>query len=437
MFDTIIKEADALQEELRDQRRDLHRHAEQGWLEIYTSAVIARKLTDLGYEVLTGDQVCGQERLLLPTREELEEGYRRALEQGADPHFAGRARDGYTGVIGILNCGEGPVLALRFDIDALSQQEACDDEHLPHKLGFDSVNSGSMHACGHDGHATIGLGVAQLLMRHRDQLHGTVKLIFQPAEEGLRGAKAIIAKGHLDDVDYVVASHLCRPVPADSGVKVSIGSGRSLATYKFDVDFQGRAAHAGAAPQMGNNALLAACTAALNLHAIPRHSLGTTRVNVGRITGGNNRNTVCGSAKIEAEVRANTPESIEFLMDYSNRIVAAAAQMHGCEAKVTMLGAAPTSVNSPALKARIGQVCIQKLGLETELSEKDLSASEDFTFMVQHVLQKGGQACYVTLPTAGSGSFHNVRFDFDESVLATGVKMFCGTALSLLGDQPL
>ena len=117
----------------------------------------------------------------VPSDEELEAHYALALEQGADPEFLPYTKGGMTGVVGILRCGEGPTIAMRFDIDALGVVEADEPEHRPAAEGFASVNRGAMHACGHDGHATMGMGVAEVLMAIKDQLHGTVKLIFQPA----------------------------------------------------------------------------------------------------------------------------------------------------------------------------------------------------------------------------------------------------------------
>ena len=123
-------------------------------------------------------------------------------------------------MIGILRCGEGPTVAMRFDIDALGVFEEHDPSHRPAKEGFNSVNEGFMHACGHDGHATIGLGVAKVLMSIKDQLHGTVKLIFQPAEEGVRGAKSIVDNGHLDGVDYLIGSHVTNKKEDDPAVVI-------------------------------------------------------------------------------------------------------------------------------------------------------------------------------------------------------------------------
>ena len=125
---------------------------------------------------------------------ELERQYARAKAQGADPEFLPATRGGMTGVIGILRCGEGPTLAMRFDIDALGVVEASESTHRPACEGWASMNEGFMHACGHDGHTAIGLAVAKVLMAIRENLHGTIKLIFQPAEEGVRGAKSIVEK---------------------------------------------------------------------------------------------------------------------------------------------------------------------------------------------------------------------------------------------------
>ena len=132
MTDTIRSRAQALLPELTAIRRDLHRFAEPGWLEMRTTSLLARKLTDLGYEVLTGPAVCKADaRMGLPSPETLEEHYVWAQEHGADPDFLPATRGGFTGVIATMHCGEGPTVALRFDIDALGVLEAGDETHLP------------------------------------------------------------------------------------------------------------------------------------------------------------------------------------------------------------------------------------------------------------------------------------------------------------------
>ena len=302
-FDMISKLAEESHDELVTQRRDFHKYAETGWFEMRTSSIIARKLTDLGYEVLTGEDVCDREaRMGVPSDEALEKAYQRAIEQGADPEFVEHTKGGMTGVIGILRCGEGPTMAMRFDIDALGVFESDEPDHRPAAEGFASVNYGSMHACGHDVHGTVGLGVAKVLMAIKDQLHGTIKLIFQPAEEGVRGAKAIVEKGHLDDVQYFLGSHVSGK-KADDPANITGGSYGALATCKYDVIYKGLAAHAGGVPHSGKNALLAAASAVVNLYAIPRHGSGSSRINVGTLHAGSVRNVIADEAKLELEVR--------------------------------------------------------------------------------------------------------------------------------------
>ena len=162
-----------------------------------------------------------------------------------------------------------------FDIDALGVIQEADDEsaYFPAREGFRSVTPGIMHTLRHDRHAAVGIGAGHAAARTARPAARTVRLIFQPAEEGVRGASSIVAAGHLDDADYALAAHVFPAGKAaglvdDVGVLAENGTG-GLATSKLDVTFHGRSAHAGIAPQEGRNALLAAATAVLNLHAIP------------------------------------------------------------------------------------------------------------------------------------------------------------------------
>lgn len=133
-------------------------------------------------------------------------------------------------------------------MDALDLNEQHDDSHRPHRDHFASCNAGMMHACGHDGHTAIGLGLAHVLKQYAAQLNGVIKLIFQPAEEGTRGARAMVAAGVVDDVDYFTAIHIGTGVPAGT---VVCGGDNFMATTKFDVQFSGVAAHAGGKPRTG------------------------------------------------------------------------------------------------------------------------------------------------------------------------------------------
>ena len=261
-------------------RRDLHKHAESGWVEFRTASIVASKLTEWGYEVKAGREVIKEEaRMGVPAKEILEAHEKRALDQGADPEWVAKFSGGFTGVVGILDTGKpGPTVGFRFDMDALDIQESLDPDHKPVAEGFVSINENMMHACGHDSHTTIGLGVAKVLSEIKDELSGRIKLIFQPSEEGVRGAKSMVEAGVVDDVDLFVAGHIGTGSPLGEFACASEGY---LATTKLDVTFKGVAAHAGGQPEQGKNALLAAATASLNLYAISRHSDGASRVNVG------------------------------------------------------------------------------------------------------------------------------------------------------------
>ncbi len=432
IYKVIIESADSAAQSMISYRRSFHKYAESGWLEMRTSSIIARRLTELGYEVLVGDAVCKRDaRMGVPSDEVLKASYERAIDQGADPEFVKATEGGMTGVIGILRCGEGPTVAMRFDIDALGVYESKDEDHLPRICGFASVNEGMMHACGHDGHAASGLGVAEVLMKIKEHLHGTVKLIFQPGEEGLRGAKSIVENGHLDDVDYLLGSHVTGM--NDEGSDLTPGSYGSLASYKYDVTYHGLAAHAGGSPQAGKNALLAAASAVTNLYAIPRHSAGASRINVGRLIAGSGRNVIADEAFMELEVRGDTTEINEYVSNYALRILKSAAEMHDCTVDIKLMGAA-RSVNSDAdFCERIADICNNQLGMKT--SEKvmiKLLGSEDFSYMSDCVQSHGGKASFMRVRTLVSGVSHGRKYDFDESYLPRAVKVFCAMAYDIM-----
>ena len=434
IYQSICRQADAMKEQLRAVRRDLHTYAEPGWCEIRTSSIIAKRLADLGYQVLTGPDVClAEARMGLPSQEQLEAEYQRALDQGAVQPYAQQAKDGFTGVIGILDCGEGPTIGMRFDSDALGVFEDESMDHVPAREGFRSVNEGVMHACGHDGHVSIGLGVAEILMNLRDQLRGKVKLIFQPAEEGVRGARSIVEHGHLDDVDYVIGNHM-----GDSGggdFQIGLTYGATLASTKMDVSFTGKAAHAGAVPDQGNNALLAAATAVLNMQAIPRCGGGDTRINVGTLHAGSGRNVICDRAKLELEVRGATTQINQYMEDYARRIAETAAAMHGCACEIKLMGATESLQSNPDMIRYCERVCRDKLGLKVTPPGDKAGASEDYAYMVNRVHSRGGKGVFFSTLAPCASAFHTKGFNFQEDALCSGVKAFCGLTYSLMREE--
>lgn len=435
----IYRKISDMAEEQRDEliqlRRDFHRYPETSWLEMRTSAKIAEYLTELGMEVLTGKDVCREEaRIGVPDPDILERHFSQVKEQGAPARFlTEELEQGYTGVVGILRCGEGPTVALRFDIDALPMEEAEDLEHRPFREGFSSQNPGMMHACGHDCHAAIGLGTARILSELRDQLHGTVKFLFQPGEEGTKGAYAMVENGHLDGVDYFAGTHVAPDDKEDDG-DITPGTYGSLATCKYNVFFHGQAAHAGGFPEEGKNAVLAAAHAAVGLSGIARHSQGISRVNVGVIRGGSNSNVVADEAMISMEVRGETDEINQYMDRRAKEICQAAAMMEECSCEMRLMGRAPSQVSSPELIERISNLVRNYLPQYQVSSNPNAKnwGSEDIGFMMNRVQEQGGQAVYMRTMTKMASPQHTVRFDVDEDVLVKGAVSFSAIVCDLL-----
>ena len=434
-IERMIARSGELQSYMTGVRRSLHRFPETGWLEMRSSALIAKELSEMGYEVITGRALCLESaRMGVPEEKETQEHLARVLAYGCEEEYLTQdMREGFTGVMGVLKCGEGPTVAMRFDIDALGMQEWPEDTHRPTREGFASVIPGKMHACGHDGHAAIGLGVAKILSEMKEELRGTVKIIFQPGEEGARGAKAIVAAGHLDDVDVFIGSHVAPTDSLDDG-DVTPGTYGSLATTKYDVKFTGLAAHAGGYPEKGKNALLAAASAVVALHGIPRHSAGQSRVNVGTLHAGTGRNVIPDEAVMQIEVRGETTEINSFVARSAEDICRGAAMMHGCEVTMTKMGEAEGQMSDMALLQRIADIVRRDLPHLTVSSVENAQnwGSEDISVMMNRVQARGGLATYMRVMTPMAGAQHTVKFDFDERVLETSVQVFCAAAMDAM-----
>jgi aminobenzoyl-glutamate utilization protein A len=427
-IDQVVRE---IESRLVQNRRDFHRYAESGWTEFRTASRVARILDELGYEVHAGrDVLRDEERMGLPEPGVLEDHWQRARDQGGDPEYLEALRGGFTGVVGILRQGDGPTVGLRFDMDALDLLESQDAEHRPVREGFVSVNEGAMHACGHDAHTAIGLAVAEVLARLRRGLRGTVKLVFQPAEEGVRGAKAMVAAGVVDDVDYMLGMHVYSGWQLG---QIDPGRGGFLATTKFDARFRGAPAHAGGVPNEGKNALLAAATAVLNLHAIPRHRGGKTRINVGRLVAGTGRNVIPDRAHLIVESRGETTELNDYMYSYAVRILEAAAAMHDCNLDVRAMGGAQSADSDAELRERVQAVVRQMDALSLREPEPS-GGSEDFTYMMARVQEHGGLAANIGVGAKlGGWGHHTAEFDIDERALALSTRLLSTLVLDLAG----
>ena len=422
--------AGAMEPRLIKQRRDLHRYPESGWTEFRTASIVIHRLRELGYEVHFGKEVLeDRARMGVPTEEVLDAHMNRAVNQGADETLVAEMRGGRTGVVGILDTGRpGRTVALRFDMDCNDVTEADDQKHRPCREGFASVNAGCMHACGHDGHTTAGLGVAEILSELKDALIGKVKLIFQPAEEGVRGARAMVEKGVVDDVDFLLGAHLMMPKIGFLGYDVK----GFLATTKFDADFVGVSAHAGGSPECGKNALLAAANAAINIQGITRHSGGATRINVGVLNAGSGRNVIPAAAHMEVETRGATSEINAFVQKRAEGILSGAAAMYDVEVKFTQTGGAASGNNTPELSARIREINDRLKIFTSPAVMHDIGGSEDCSYFMDRVQKNGGQAAYLIIGASLAAVNHNSYFDFDEHALTLEVELLTAVTKELL-----
>jgi aminobenzoyl-glutamate utilization protein A len=426
----ICAAADALASKLVTYRRDFHRHAEPGWMEFRTASLVARRLADLGFDVHVGREViCDTARMGLPDPETLETAWERAVAQGGDPAYLEALKGGFTGVVGVLRNGDGPTVGLRFDMDALAMQESTAETHRPAREGFASVNDGAAHACGHDGHTALGLGVAEVLRKLRDTFNGTVKLIFQPAEEGVRGAKSMVEAGVVDDVNYLLGLHLYGRWNLG---EIDCTRSNFMATSKFDAILKGESAHAGGDPQAGKNALLAASTAVLNLYAIPRHRQGATRINVGKLIAGEGRNVICPEARLVIETRGTTTELNEYMVECATRVLTSAATMYDCTVDIIAMGSAQCAESDKALGERVEAIALGMEGFSQHSPESG-GGSEDYTTMMRRVQERGGLATHIGLGAGiGAGGHHTATFDFDERAPVEAVKLLSAVTVDVL-----
>ncbi len=431
-MDRIKELANQLKQETIELRRDFHRYPEAAWTEFRTAAIVAERLQELGYEVLCGAQVIDEASMMgVPSAKELAEHAQRAVEQGAKLQWVEKMKGGKTGVVGIMKFKQpGPVVALRFDMDANDAGESQEGTHRPYSEGFGSVNKGVMHACGHDGHTAIGLTIAKILIELKDELKGTVKLIFQPAEEGVRGAKAMVATGVVDDADYLFGMHIGFNTKVLGQVACSTEG--FLATTKLDAIFSGVTAHAGAYPETGKNALLAASAANLNLHAISRHSKGVSRINVGYMQAGTGRNVVPANAVIKLETRGNITEINDFMVQEATRIINAAANMYDVNVEILEMGGAPSCLPDLEMGEKVKAVAEQTGLFQEILPVSNLGASEDCTYFMERVQSRGGRAVYMMVGSGLAAGHHNHCFDFDEEALYNAVVLISGLAKDIL-----
>ena len=411
----------AYHDQLISIRRELHQFPEEGWTEFCTTAFIVEHLRKLGYEVLMGEKVISRKDCLGRDPKLVAQAIETAKARGVSDAILAEMQE-LTGCVAVLDTGRsGPTVALRFDIDCNNVQENPSQDHRASREGWASKRPGLMHACGHDSHISTGLAVARWAMEHKDELNGKLKIVFQPAEEGVRGAAAVAASGIVDDCDYFLSSHIAMMAKSGEIITSPIGF---LCTSKFDVTFKGKPAHAGKEPNAGRNALAAACHAVTQLLGIPRHGSGMTRVNVGRLVAGEGRNVIPVNAKLVMEVRGETSEINNYMVEETQNIIAGVSKSFGVETHVEKMGEAVDLFNDKEMVDMLDDVCSKTEGVKKVLHEVNFGGSEDATILARRVQAHGGKAAYFVLGSDRTGGHHTADFDIDESSLDVGVAIY-------------
>lgn len=412
--------------EMSHLRRVFHQRPEVGFTEYRTTAAVCRYLSRLDCTLLYGDNL--YQDFPAPELLKVWEDYRIDDLTADNEEQAWIDRlNGRTGAVAVIKGKTaGPRFGFRFDIDALPIAESRDDTHRPFAEGFHATN-GNMHACGHDGHIAIGLMLARLLSQHSDRLKGEYTIFFQPAEETLFGGNIFSKLQRVKALDYFFALHLGLIPNQNVICGVSF-----LADKRYNIAFKGRSSHAGAYPEAGNNALLAACSAATQLYGLSRHSQGASRINIGKFISDNAANVISDDARFELDLRGETNGICDYLKERAENVVRGAGLMHDVETHMAFITHAETAVNSPELIGEVRKACLE-IGVQDEdiVDHFLVAGSEDATFIMNEVMRNGGLATYIGLCSPTYGGHHNEAFDFDEEIMPRAVRLLLQLAHNL------
>lgn len=403
-------------------RREFHRYPESGWTEFRTTARIVEELQHAGIPVRWGRELHVPEKMCgLPERAVLDACFARALAETDRPDLLGPMEGGFTGCVAqIQGDPKGKTVAIRVDIDCCDVTEAAEESHRPAAEGFASCHGGCMHACGHDAHAAMGIGAAKLLWENRERLRGTVRVIFQPAEEGLRGAASMTAAGVLKGCEALVGLHAGIHDLAVGTVAASCTG--FLSSTKFDAVFHGVSAHAGICPEQGRNAMAAGAKAVLELLDIPNRHTELCRVNVGTFHSGSGRNVIPAEAHLTIETRGETAALNKTVEKEAVEVCRAAAERYGCTVETRFMGGSKATDCDRSLSRRAAEILARTEGVVQVLPEIHFGGGEDCTTMMRAVQQQGGEATYLLLGMPLTAPHHNGSFDIDERILAIGAR---------------
>ena len=391
-MDVLREKVNAAGSYVIESRRDLHRIPETGFKEVKTAAHVAAQLTRLGLEVRTG--VAG------------------------------------TGVVGLLRTGRpGPTLMIRADMDALPIAE---ETGLP----FASTHPGCMHACGHDAHMAMALGAAAVLNDLRARLGGTVKFVFQPAEEGPGGAKPMIEAGVMDDpkVDCAIACHLWAERPEGT---IGVRSGPCLAAMdRFEIKILGRGGH-GAQPHLCVDAIEVGAQVVSALQRIVSRQMNPVEpavVTVGTFHAGTAFNIIPAEAAMSGTTRTFNAEVWSGWNERVERVVKGVCDSMGAGYELNYVQGYPPTVNDAGVAEVVRRAAAAVVGAE-RVEEPELTmGGEDMSFFLQRA-----PGCFYCLGVGrpGGAPLHNSRFVFQEELMLLGVETHCRVALEVLGKESL
>ena len=393
MTNPFLEEARELSPELREIFCQLHRNPELGRREHQTQALILQKLNRLGIEA---------------------------------------APIADTGVLGLIRGGKpGKTVALRADMDALPVQE---DINLPYR----SQAPGVMHACGHDAHVTVLLGAAALLVRHKEELQGNVKLFFQPDEEGEGGAERMIWAGCMEDphVDAVFFGHSSPSLPVGT-LSVRAGAA-SAASNPFVITFRGKGTH-GAHPEEGSDVIVAACQAVVALQTIASRRTSPTDsvvLSVGAIHAGTSDNILPETATIRGMMRTLSPQTRARAKMDLQQIVSGVAAAMGVEVEIDLRDGYMATINDETAAQLVRCAAEKVLGREqVRTTPTPALTTEDFGYFCQ-----AAPGCYYNLGVAdpnkdGAEPLHNPRFAVNPGALPYGAALYAQIARDFLTNE--
>lgn len=432
MIEKIKKLASDLENKTINYRQDLHRFPEPRWREFRTASIAIKKMQELDYTITMGSDALSKEYMMsVPDETTLKNAQINAINHGADKELVDKMTGGFTAFWADMKFSDDNIfLALRFDMDSNIVTESSDEAHIPFKEGYSSCNKNAMHACGHDGHVSIGLTVAEIIANIKDNLKGSIRFIFQPAEEGSCGALPMVYAGACNNITHILGLHI--GFQAENSNTLVCGTDGFLASTKLNVSFTGKPSHAGAYPEDGNNALLAACNACLNMYAISRNSKGPTRINVGVLNSGDARNIIPANAHLELETRGLTTELNEYMENHVKRIVEASALMHDCTFNIEKHGSSMSGFSNKEMIDIIKE-SVKYIDEYTNIIEnKSFGAGEDFTCMLYAVQQNGGIGSYIQAGIDRYAPHHNDKFNFNNESLRPAVLACAITAYNIL-----